>query len=213
METKRNAGSHSLTGHGLLMLCLGMALSALGTIMTNPTHAELAYGVATALTSLCLVAAAIYLAVLVNRTVSRHSIAIYALALSSAIACWAAFWLMQARSTDLNLLAMIAGLHGLFWGLWYVRLAFHFQSYAGKAVVLCTLAAITSGIGIVLGTWSELSRLSAVTSVACYMSILGIQILLTSLFLHRECEAEKQFAGWQQREVEVHSASVAETPR
>ena len=200
-------GSSSLAGHGVLMLCLGMALSTLGSVMANPTHADVAYALASVLTSLCLLIAIVYLGV-ETRARSRHSMAIYLLAAGTSIACWFSFWLIQSASAEIRLLAMLAGLHGLFWGVWYVRLAFRFQSYTAKAVVLSALAATTSFMGIILSTWSELSRVSSVTAVACYVTFLGIQILLTAAFLHRECAAETEYAGWKQREIEMDSARV-----
>jgi hypothetical protein len=208
MENMRKVGSNSLAGQGVLMLCLGMALSALGSVMANPLHAELGYGLAAVLTSLCLLVAVIHLGVLEVREGSRRPVAIYLLAAGSSITCWLIFWLAQSASADIRFLGILAGLHGLFWGLWYVRLAIRFQSYAAKAVVLCFLAASTSCVGIILATWPELTKLSSVTVVACYLSFIGTQILLTAAFLHRECEAEREFAGWKQREAEMDSARM-----
>lgn len=169
------------------MLCLGIALSLLGSLMADPLHDALGYTMAVVLTALCLLMAGVYLGVLANRPHQCRPVAFYLLAGALSIACWLIFWLIQSAHLDIRLLILLAGLHGLFWGLWYVRLAFHFQAYARKAVVLSVLAATTSSIGIILATQSQLSKLSAVTAVACYMTFIGIQILLTTLYLYREC--------------------------
>jgi uncharacterized membrane protein HdeD (DUF308 family) len=96
------------------------------------------------------------------------------------------FWLLQSASVDLRLLGILAGLHGLFWGTWYMRLAFQFQSNSIKQLTLAALGATTSSLGIILATRPGLSKLSSVTVVGCYMIILGLQLYLTSAFLYRE---------------------------
>jgi hypothetical protein len=40
------------------------------------------------------------------------------------------------------------------------------------------------------------------------MTYMGIQIFLTAVLLHRESEAEKDFVGWQQREIEMDSTRL-----
>ena len=195
------------------MLCLGMTLSALGSVMANPLHTESGYALAAALTALCLLIAGVYLAVTETRARLRRSAAIYLLVGVPPIVCWMIFWLIQSASSDIRLLVMVAGMHGLFWGLWYLRLAFRFQSHSVKAVLLCILGATTSCLGVVLATQSDLSKLGAVTAVACYVTFIGIQILLTAAFLYRECEAEKEFIGWQQHELEMDSTRLECQPQ
>lgn len=182
-----NLGRIFLMGPGVLMLCLGMALFSLGSLMANPMLDKLGYTMTVVLTALCLLIAGVYLWVLENRARHRHPVPIYLLVGAFSIVCWLIFWLIQSAPLDIRLLVLLAGLHGLFWGLWYVRLALHFQAYAKKAVVLSVLAATTSSMGIILATQSELTQLSAVTVVACYMTFIGIQILLTTVYLYREC--------------------------
>jgi hypothetical protein len=212
MAKTLKVANHLLTWHGALMLCLGMALSTLGSVMVNPTHTESGYAIAAVISAVCLLVAGVYLGVVEARSRLRRSAAMYLLIGVPPIACWLMFWLFQSATSDIRLLGLIAGMHGLFWGLWYLRLAFRFQTYPIKAVVLCALGAITTCIGIILATQADLSQLGAVTAVAVYMTFIGIQILMTAVFLHRECEAEKEFAGWQQREIEMDSTRL-ETPR
>ncbi len=182
-----NIGRHFLMGHGVLMLCLGIALCLLGSLMADPSLDTLGYTTAVVLTALGLLISVGYLEVMEYRAGQRRLANLYLLAGALSIACWLIFWLIQSAPTDLRLLVLLAGLHGLFWGLWYVRLADHFQAYARKAVVLSVLAATTASIGIILATQSQPSKLSAVTAVACYMMFIGIEILLTTLYLYREC--------------------------
>ena len=208
MANTWKVGGLSLVRQGMLMLCLGMSLCVLGSLMANPDYDALCYGLAAGMSSVCLLIAGVNGGVPTKMTRLGRPVAVYLVVGASVITCWLIFWLFQSALTDIRLLVVIAGLHGLFWGLWYVKLAFHFQSYSGKAIVLCVLAGATSSLGIVLATWSGLSKLSAVTTVACYMTYMGIQIFLTAVLLHRESEAEKDFVGWQQREIEMDSTRL-----
>lgn len=186
MANPLRIGSPSLTKHGVLMIGFGTALCALGTLMAKPTNEQLGYMLAGALTVLCLLITCIFLGTRENRTFPQRLGAIYLIVGASSIACSLIFWLIQAASVDLRALGILAGVLGLFWGSWYMRLAFQFQSNATKAFILCSLAATTSSFGIILATRSGLSKLTTVTLVGCYMIILGVQIYLTAAFLHRE---------------------------
>jgi hypothetical protein len=179
-------GSPSLTKHGVLMIGFGTALCALGTLMAKPINEQLGYGLAAALTVLCLLITCISLGIRENRTLPQRLIATYLIVGVSSIACCLIFWLIQPASVDLRVLGILAGILGLFWGSCYMRLAFQFQSNSMKAFILCGLAATTSSFGIILATRSGLSKLTTVTLVGCYMIILGVQIYLTAAFLHRE---------------------------
>lgn len=193
MAKTLKVGRHFLLGQGVLMLCLGMALSALGSVMANPTLEGPGYAIAIVLTSLFLVIPGAYLVLLANRGRFHRPITTYLLAAAFSFVCWLSFWLIQSAPFDPPLLlVMLAGLHGLVWGLWYLRLAFHFKVYKRKAALLCVLGATTSFLGIVFATQPQLSRLGAVTAFACYAMFIGVQVLLTTGYLYRECAAEEQ---------------------
>ena len=187
MAMKWDVGRHFLIGHGVFMVSLGIALNVFGFFMADPYLSALGYTMAVVLTVLGLLIPGVYLGVLENREGHRRPAKIYLLVGTFSIACWLIFWLIQSAPTDLRLLELLAGLHGLFWGLWYVRLALHFNTYARQAVVLSVLAAATSSIGLILATQSQMTQLGAVTAVACYMTFIGMQILFTAVYLHRKC--------------------------
>jgi hypothetical protein len=186
MANTLKIGKHSLTNHGVLMIGLGTALCALGSLMARPMREQIGYALAAALTAICLLIACISLGIRENRIIPQRLAAIYLMAGASSIVCCLVFWLIQSASIDLRVLGVLAGLVGLFWGFCYMRLAFQFQTSSIKAPILCAMAATTSSIGIILATRSGLSKLSSVTSVGCYMTLLGVQIYLTAAFLHRE---------------------------
>src|ERR1035437_10830119 len=107
-----NVGRHFLMGHGVLMLCLGIALCFLGSLMADPLLDALGYTMAVVLTALCLLISGVYLEVLENRAGHRRLAGVYLLAGALSIACWLLFWLFQSAPTDLRLLVLLAGLYG-----------------------------------------------------------------------------------------------------
>lgn len=75
-----------LMGNGVLMLCLGMALCSLGTVMANPVYDELGYAIAVALTVLCFVAPHVYLKMPANGAGHSRPATIYLLIGASSLA-------------------------------------------------------------------------------------------------------------------------------
>ena len=187
MTQTAKVGRQYLLGQGMLMLCLGTALFVMGSIMANPTFETAGYMIAVLLLASCLVLNGIYHGVLASRVRTRLPIRIYLLACALSISCWMIFWLMQSAPMDISLLAILAAAQGLFWSMWYMRLAFRFQASYKKAVLLSTLAGTTMFLGILLATQSHMSKISSVTEVACYTALIGAQVLLTAVYLFREC--------------------------
>ena len=186
MATALKSMSVSLTKNGVLLIGLGTAMCALGSFMAKPTHEQLGYVLAEVLATLCLLIVGFSAGIPENPMPPRRPGTVYLAAGASSLLCCLIFWLIQSASIDLRLLGILAGLHGLFWGTWYMRLAFQFQSNSIKQLTLAALAATTSSLGIILATRPGLSKLGSVTTVGCYMIILGLQLYLTSAFLYRD---------------------------
>src|ERR1700748_454349 len=119
--------SKSLTNNGVLMIGLGTALCGLGTLMARPINEQLGYLSAEVLTALCLVIVCVSIGMREDRSFPRVLSSVYLAAGAVSIVCCLIFWLVQSASADLRLLGILAGLHGLVWGAWYLRLAFQFQ--------------------------------------------------------------------------------------
>ena len=162
--------------------------------MTNPMKEELGYLLAEVFTGFCLLIASVSLGVMRARTESTRNVAVYLLAWTASIVCWFVCWLLQPSSEDFPLLLSLAGLHGLFWGLWCVALALNLRASAARAVVLCVFGGTTCSLGIILATRSGISRLSAVTAAACYLLFLGTQTLFAAAVVHRGFEKKKVLA-------------------
>ena len=193
-------GTPFVMWHGVLMLGLGIALFFLGSLMTTPRFEASGYIAAVFLTAACLLAPAMVACVriLENAAWRSRRFYVYLLAGMPLMACWLVYWLRQSDPLDINLLGLLAGLHGIFWGVWYARLAFHLKADTRKAAMLCILAGTTSAIGIVLAARPQLTTTVSVTAVACYAMFLGVQILLTAPYLFRSWEngmAEEVSAG------------------
>ena len=184
-------GSPSLVAYGVLTICLGMALSTSGTFMTDPMREELGYLLAEVFTGICLVVASVFVGVMRTRIHSNQHAAIYLLAWTFSVVCWFVCWIFQPSTEDFSLLLSLAGLHGLFWGLWCVGLALDAGFSRGRAAILCLLAGTACSLGIILATRSGMGRLAAVTAAACYMLFLGTQTLLAAALLHRQVHSKK----------------------
>jgi hypothetical protein len=186
MAAALESRSKSLTKNGVLMIGLGTTLCGLGSLMAKPINEQLGYALAEVLAALCLLIVGVSVGLRENPMLPRRPGTVYLAAGAASLVCCLIFWLIQSASGDLRLLGILAGLHGLFWGTWYMRLAFQFQSNSIKQLTLAALAATTSSLGIILATRPGLSKLGSVTAVGCYMIILGLQLYLTSAFLYRE---------------------------
>ena len=181
-----------LTGQGSLLLCIGMALFAAGSIMANPAFEESGYTTAAILTALCLLAFAVDYAMLLTGERARGLFKINVLAAAIAISSWLIFWIIESAPLELRLLNLLAGSQNVLLSLYYMRLAFHLKAQKRKAILLCTLAATATFLGILLATQFQLSRLSAVTEVALNNIFVGAQALLTSVYLYRACRIEQE---------------------
>jgi uncharacterized membrane protein HdeD (DUF308 family) len=186
MTVALESKSKSLTKNGVLMIGLGTALCALGSLMAKPMNEQAGYLLAEVFTALCLVLVCVSAGIREDNARPQRVSAVHLAAGAASFVCCLGLWLVQSASADLRLLGMLAGLHGLVWGAWYLRLAFQFQPNSIKQIMLVATAATTSSLGIILATRPGLSKLGSVTAVGCYMIILGLQLYLTSAFLYRE---------------------------
>ena len=158
--------------------------------MSDPAFLELGYDTAIALTVLGLLVPGVFVWIFPQRIGRRRQMIVNVVVGSSFIGSWLILRLLQSGPTDLLILVLLAGLHGVFWSIWYMRLAFTFHEKARKAQLLSVLAAATSIPGIVLALQSQISKLIAVTEVAWYALFIGMQNLMTFMYLCREGRAE-----------------------
>jgi len=189
MRATRKIGWNFLAAHGALMLCLGLALCALASLMARPALVQISYILAVVLSASCLLGVGVYFAAITYSERSNLSSTPYIMAGLLSIASWLALWLIRSTPSQVALLSLLAGAHGILWGLWYLRLAFHLKFIPRKAVFLCILGATASFLGIVLSTQSEISQLEVVSAVSYFSMFLGVETLLTTLYLYSALEA------------------------
>lgn len=191
MARALKVGTPYVMWHGVLVLCLGATLFNLAALMTNPRTEALDYALSAILTAACLVAPSViaFMQVSANGSWRRRRFLIGLLAGIASLALWLALWLSQPEPLNIHFIVLLAGLHGLFWGMWLLGLAFHLQAYPRKAALLCVLAGTTSAAGLILAAQTGITEAIAVTAVACYTTCIGVQLLLIVPYLFRILES------------------------
>lgn len=166
------------------MLSLGSLLFALEPFMVNRTTELNGYRAAVILTvgALCLGTIRLLRSVRGGGTQTRL---LYSLIAELSIACWVAVWIIRSSPLDLRFLVLLAGSHGILWGIWLVKLAIESNKLKIRAAVVGLLAAGTSASGIAIAVQSDLTRITAVTLVACYTMYIGVVIVSIELYLYR----------------------------
>ena len=177
-----------VTANGVLMLALGTALFTTEPLLTNPRLQSFGYILDSILTGVCLLIVSIFLGSLAKHC-TRRQIGIYLLVAESLMACWLLLWFARSLPMDLRLLLVLAGWHGVFWGLWLIKLAHQLRSHPIWAAAISAFAATTSAVGMIIATQASLTRPTAVTLVSCYTMCIGVSILAMDLHLYRSIEA------------------------
>jgi len=181
-----------LLGHGILLICLGTAVCALGSLMAKPVRAPLGYIIAAAAIATCLVMVLATFGRRETKTIPRPVITAF-LAVGSVMVCFMAFSAIQTGLLEIPVVGVLACLLGLFWSSWYMSLAFKFPPRSPQAVGLCSLAVANSSLGIILATRTGYSKLSIVVAAGCYIIVLGVQVYLLAALLYRELVRVKVF--------------------
>jgi hypothetical protein len=194
MTKTRKIGWRFLAAHGALMLGVGLAACTLASLMVSPGFVQATYRIAVVLFASCLLITGFYFGKTVYGERPHLPIANYLITGLLSIVSWSILWLLRSAPVDLRFLSILAGMQGVLWGMWYVRLAFYLRNLPRKAALLCILAGTDSFLGMVLSTQSEHSQLSAVSTVAYYSMFIGIQIFLAAIYLYREMETGVEVA-------------------
>lgn len=192
MVEVRKIGIPLLFVHGVFMLSLGMALCILGNSMTNPGVAAFGYDLAVILTSGCL-SAAVWISYRggIWTIGSGRAGRIYLLTGALSIACGALFWISQLAKAEIHALPVLTGFYGIYWGLWNFGLALQLPDHSRKRTVLCVFGGMASALSMILATEFQFSDLDAVTALACYLLLIGMQGLGIVLYLFRDLEHRK----------------------
>lgn len=185
-------GHRSLAGHGFLMLGAGIATCSLASLMASADTERLSYIISAALVAVSLLLPSVYLGVQAFKERSYRVLLSYVIAAYSTSAAWLVLWLIMSSPTDIRVLSLLAGLHGIFWSMWYLRIAHYLREYPAKSSLMCILAATTSLLGIVIATQSRSSTISSATEVSCYMMFTGSEILITTIYVYSQCGVARE---------------------
>ena len=93
------------------------------------------------------------------------------------------FWFNSEASVQI--LAALAGLQGLFLGIWDLRFASQLKDHPRERRALRILGGLALGLGLLLVMGMEFSSWRALTVLACYFTYIGIHILIIGLYILR----------------------------
>jgi len=172
-----------LISQGLLMLGLGLSLFWLKTTMTSILFEVTGCIVAVLLTGACLLLASIvdYIGGLAIPKGHRRELHLYII--SGSILMMVGLFLWVSPYASVQALAIIAGIHGIFWGILDLRLASHLEDHCRERKALRILGGVAMGIGILLIAGPELSSRDAVMLLACYLTYIGIHLVMIGIYI------------------------------
>jgi hypothetical protein len=192
MASTARLESDSLLKHGVLMIVLGTAICGLGSLMVRPIHEQLGYVGAAMLLSAELLISLLTMGLRGIGRLPRRVTTAY-IAIGLLMVCYVAISAVQGGSFEMPLVGLLGGLVALYWASRYIALASSFPAYSPQAIGLCALAAANSSFGVILATRTGLGKMGVVTMAGCYLILLGVQIYLTAVVLHREGFRERAF--------------------
>ena len=111
-------------------------------------------------------------------------------------------------------LAIIAGIHGIFWGILDLRLASHLEDHCRERKALRILGGVAMGIGILLIVGPELSIRDAVMLLACYLTYIGIYLVMIGIYIFHPWKKPSYYGRSAGRIIhESRSTHIVERPR
>ena len=181
----REARVHTtvLVAQGILMIALGLALFWVRSTMTNILFEATGCIVAVLLTAACLLLIGVIDGIggLALHRGHRRELHCYLFVAATAMVAGLFFWISPWGSVQL--LAVLAGLQGLIWGGWDLRLASHLCDHPRERRSLRVLGAIMLALGALLVIGMELTSRGALFLLATYVTYIGIHILLIGVYI------------------------------
>ncbi len=183
----REAKVHTivLIVQGLFMIALGLTLFGVSSSMTN-----ILFEAAGSLEAVLLTAAGLLLMGVIDligglaiRKGHRRELHIYLLIAATSMLAGLFFWFSPVASVQI--LTTMAGLQGLFLGVWDLRFASHLRDHPRERKALHGMGGIALGLGLLLIASIELASRGALLLLACYLTYVGIHILIIGLYIYR----------------------------
>ena len=182
----REAKIHTgvLVTQGIVMIALGLTLFWVSSTMTNILFEATGCLVAVLLTAAGLLLIGVIDAIggLAVHRGHRRELHLYLVCAAISMATGLFFWVSPWGSVQL--LALLAGLQGLFWGGWDLRFASHLRDHPRERKALRWMGAITLGLGVLLIVGLEFTSRGALLLLAIYLTYIGVHILMIGLYIH-----------------------------
>lgn len=174
-----------LVAQGIVMIALGLTLFWVSSTMTNILFEATGCLVAVLLTAAGLLLIGVIDAIggLALHKGHRRELHLYLLFAAISMAAGLFFWISPWGSVQL--LALLAGLQGLFWGGWDLRFASHLKDHPRERRTLRLMGAITLGLGVLLIAGLEFTSRGALLLLATYVTYIGVHILMIGLYIYR----------------------------
>jgi uncharacterized membrane protein HdeD (DUF308 family) len=183
----REAKVHTavLVTQGILMVALGLALFWVRSTMTNILFEATGCVVAVLLTAAGLLLIGVIDAIggLALHRGHRRELRFYLFFAALAMSIGLFLWVSPFGSVQL--LAVLAGLQGLIWGGWDLRLASHLRDHPRERRALRVLGVITFVLGLLLVIGMEFTSQGALLLLGMYVTYIGVHILLIGLYIYR----------------------------
>lgn len=183
----REARVHTtvLMVQGALMIGFGLTLFWLGKTIT-----DIFSEIAGCIVSVLLTAALLLLLGIIDciggltiRKGHRRELHFYLFSGATSMVLGSILWFSPWGSVQV--LAVLAGLQGLFWAMWDLRFASHLSDHPRERGGLRILGFTTLALGLALVTGMELRSHLALLLLASYVTYIGIQILMVGFYIYR----------------------------
>lgn len=167
------------------MVALGLALFWVRSTMTNILFEATGCVVAVLLTAAGLLLIGVIDAIggLALHRGHRRELRFYLFFAALAMSIGLFLWVSPFGSVQL--LAVLAGLQGLIWGGWDLRLASHLRDHPRERRALRVLGVITFVLGLLLVIGMEFTSQGALLLLGMYVTYIGVHILLIGLYIYR----------------------------
>jgi uncharacterized membrane protein HdeD (DUF308 family) len=170
---------------GVLMIGLGLSLFWLGKTITDVFSEIAGCIVAVLLTAAFLLLLGVIDCIggLTIRKGHRRELHFYLFLGATSMALGLILWFSPWGSVQV--LAVLAGLQGLFWAMWDLRFSSHLSDHPRERNGLRVLGVTTLALGLALITGMELRSQLALLLLASYVTYIGIQILMVGFYIYR----------------------------
>lgn len=179
----------------LMMLTVGAVLSLLANSMVVPAFESTGYLVATIVGAVSLLAMAVI--PYWKRTWRKSAGGAGKVCVGAGLVfllIGSLFWIFQSKDRELHTIPVLLALYGCYWNVWNLWLALHLPEYPRTGLALCVMTQVSYVAGVLLITNTQFTRLTSVTALGIYATLLGLEGLMIPVYFYPIRETV-QFTG------------------